>query len=120
MHKLLLAAIVVAVALLAWWWWFTDPPPESSFTAQAPDDIWTSDSAKAFTCDNTLAPGWCVVPTADAARVCLSDSKCVGYLVPGADSAKIQWPAIKGAAQLVYSTPSSSKYWRGTTFFTKN
>ncbi len=131
MHRLLLAALVVAVVVLAWWHFGgpaaapspPPPSPEDSFTAQAPAAVWDAGAAGSYTCPDTLADGWCVLPLADAPAACLADASCLGYLAPSpnAGPVKTSWAAIgPNNAQLVATAPGSNAAWTDTTFFKKN
>jgi hypothetical protein len=59
---------------------------------------WPSAVAGQYECADTLVPGFCVLPSADAPAACTADVKCRGVAVPDPSSA---WAAtFVGAAQL--------------------
>jgi len=73
------------------------------YNIQAPAAIWDPSGVGAYTCANTLASGYCVVPTFTGPSVCSSDSKCIGFIQESNDPTKVQLLSTNPVAMAGYN-----------------
>ena len=75
----------------------------TTYDIQAPAAIWDPSGVGAYTCANTLASGYCVVPTFTGPSVCSSDSKCIGFIQESNDPTKVQLLSSNPVAMAGYN-----------------
>lgn len=82
--------------------------------------VWDSGAPGSYTCPETLAHDWCVLPVAEAVDKCAADPKCLGYVEPGPGSGwPKMFPQAKTPVQLVATTPAPNARYPGSTYHVK-
>lgn len=108
-QTIILAVIILAILVIGAIVWWRMREKKGTYVPQPAAQVWDPSVSGAYACPTgytTAASGYCILPSSQAPTACSADSKCVGYLIPGAGSA---WAtAYPGDAQLVPVPPTAA------------